>query len=236
MNLKWQALAFQIGSMLGGIDSGATGAGAFAAAFTKEYFDGVPRDSFTFIKEASESAAAENPSNPLIGAYPPGRTGRTARDPLAAFFHFKYSKRGEPVARLIKPGPRTPYIIKATREEQRRRGFDRAMHIQTPYEETGSKLQRQRNGRYRHVASYSLDELNAIGWDGAKYVAAGNHAAKGLWCPFVCGYDSDPDDRYDPIDVEAGKRAGTVGLLEDEVGLCMDVPRSGLVQLQQNIS
>lgn len=233
MNLTWQALAIMIGNLLGTLDAteGAPAA-VVAATTTKAYFVKVPKERFTFTRE-SEANAAPDSSNPLLGAFPPGRTGRTPRDPLAAFFHFKYSKRGVPVVRLIKPGPRTPFILNASLAEQRSKDFNRAMHIQTPYKEEGSKLKRQSNGRYRHIASFSQEELRELGWDGAKYCSNGNHAAKGMWVPFVCGYDSDADDRYDPIDVAAGKRAGTIGLRDDEVGLYMDIPQQGLVRLQK---
>jgi hypothetical protein len=234
-NLKWQALASMIGNTLRGLDADAAGGGTLgigidAAAFMNEYFEGIDEDHYTFITEVSAINNTDT-SNPLLGSYPPGRTGRTMRDPLPAFMHYKYNKRGEPAVRLIKPGKRTPLIIDASLEEQRRPDFDRAMHVRTPYEEKGSKQQRQSNGKYRHIADYSLDELVALGWDGAKYVASGDHEAKGLWCPFVCGYDSDPENQYDRIDVVAGKRAGTIGLPQDEVGLYMDFPKRGMVQL-----
>jgi len=36
---------------------------------------------------------------------------------------------------------------------------------------------------------------------------------------------------YEPIDVAAGKRAGTVGLPQEEVGLYMEVPQQGIMCL-----
>ena len=94
-----------------------------------------------------------------------------------------------------------------------------------PYEEMESKLERQPNGKYRHISSYSLDELIDLVWDGARCVSTkGKHAAHGFFVPFVPGYDSDSEDEYEKIDIHAGKRAGTVGLPEDEVGLYMEFP------------
>lgn len=222
--------------MLHGLDAdgekgAALGVGVDAAAYMNEYFGSMDKDHYTFVAEASEADISMSALNPLLGSYPPGRTGRTMRDPLPSFVHFKYFKRGTPVFRYIVPGKRTPLVIDASLAEQCRPDFDRAMHVETPYEEAGCKQQRQSNGKYRHIADYSLDELIALGWDGAKYVAQGNHAAKGLWCPFVCGYDSDSDNEYDTIDVTAGKKTGTVGLTDDEVGLYMDVAKKGVLQL-----
>ena len=65
--------------------------------------------------------------------------------------------------------------------------------------------------------------------DGAKY----NSSTVGSWCPFICGYDSDSDDNYEPINVKAGKKVGTIGLLQDEVGLHMDVPGHGVMAVQK---
>ncbi len=75
-------------------------------------------------------------------------------DPLAAFWYCRHSESGERVSRLIKPGKQTPYDA------------DGDLHV-----ETGRQLERQPNGRYRHVASYSIQELVAMGWDGAMYVS-----------------------------------------------------------------
>ena len=66
--------------------------------------------------------------------------------------------------RLIKPGKRTPLIIDAPLEEQRQRGFERSHYISTPYDEVGSKMTPQPNGKYHHIASYSIDELIELGW------------------------------------------------------------------------
>lgn len=134
------------------------------------------------------------------------------RDPLQSFIHFKFSKRGKHLTRTIKPGKYTPYVTCQDGE------------ICTPYQEQGSKMKKERNGKYRHIASYSMEELISLGWDGAMYVSLlGRHAAQGHYVPFICGYDSDPDDDYEPIDIQAGKRAGTIGLSSDEIGLYMSV-------------
>ena len=179
-----------------------------------EFFKGVSEDRHRFLVESCGSSENdEDHGNPLEGSYPYGRTGRTQRDPLQGFFHFKYSKRGKPVARLIKPGKYTAYCTT-------KRG-----DVSTPYEEHGSEIEVGPNGKCRHIASYTLDELIALGWDGAKYVSTQSRTAvTGQYVPFVVGYDSDKDDRYEEINVQAGKRAGTIGLTPEEVGLYMTIP------------
>jgi len=155
-------------------------------------------------------------NNPLAGSYPYGRTGKTARDPLRAIMHFKYSKAREPVIRILKPGKRTPFVM------------DSDGDAQSPYDEVGSKMHPEPSGRYRHIASYSMDELIDLGWDGATYTSTrGKHAAVGHHVPFIPGYDSDADDEYEPIDVAAGKRAGVIGIPPEENGLYMLMPAMG---------
>jgi hypothetical protein len=184
-----------------------------AVAFMISYFQNVAKERYTFFVEKEEEQPQETRRTPLEGSYPYGRTGKTSRDPFAGFVHFKYSKRGEPVARLIKPGKCTPYHPTPSGD------------VATPYEEQGSKMKRAPSGKYRHIASYTIDELTELGWDGAMYSATkGRHAAIGLYVPFICGYDSDADDDYEPINIQAGKRAGTIGLPPDETGRYMEIP------------
>ena len=186
-----------------------------AAAFMSDFFKDIPKERYIFFVE-SENDPRVTRRNPLEGSYPYGRTGRTPRDPLQGFMHFKYSKKGTPVVRLIKPGKFTPFYPTETGDAA------------NPYQETGSKLERQPNGKYRHIASHRLDELIALGWDGATYTSAkGKHEAVGLRVPFIVGYDSDSDDEYERIDVTAGKLAGTVGLSPEEKGSYMAIPNMG---------
>ena len=226
LNLKCQGIAHLWGLLLSRLDRDASASSILdidrAAAFMASFFENIPRERYIFFVETEEEQA-ESRRSPLEGSYPYGRTGKTARDPLKAFWHFKYSKRGKPDARLIKPGKYTPYLLSEDGD------------ISTPYTEEGSKLRRQPSGKYRHIASYSLDELIALGWDGAMYVSTrARHAANGHYVPFIVGYDSDADDEYEPIDVRAGRRAGTIGLPNNEVGLYMEVPEmSGGVQIVQ---
>ena len=95
----------------------------------------------------------------------------------------------------------------------------------SPYRESGSKLPVGPNGKYRHIASYTMKELMALGWDGATYVSTrgqGRHAADSHHVPFVCGYDSDSEDEYEPIDIAKGKREGVIGIPQE--GLYVNVP------------
>jgi hypothetical protein len=224
LNFHRQGMAHMYGAMLAKLDSGDNNDMRMDAdrvvAFTSGFFRGIATERYTFFIENDEEARQPR-GNPLEGSYPYGRTGRTTRDPLLSFIHFKLSKRGKAVARLIKPGKYTPYTTCEDGE------------VCTPYEEQGSKMKRGRNGKYRHIASYSMEELISLGWDGAMYVSThGHHAADGHYVPFICGYDSDADDDYEPIDIQAGKRAGTIGLSDDD-GLNMSVynPRTETQEL-----
>lgn len=233
LNFKRQGMAQMWGLFLSRLDSNSGASSNLldadkAALFTTKFFESIPKERYMFFVEDVDASMESTARNPLVGSYPYGRTGRTTRDPMQGFCHFKYSKRGKPVVRFIKPGKYTPFCPTNHGD------------VATPYEEQGSKLQRLSNGKYRHIASYSLDELIALGWDGAMYVSTkGRHAANGLYVPFVVGYDSDEDDTYEPINVQAGKRAGTIGLPSDEVGLYMAIPdmqnpgRRQMVQLNR---
>ena len=215
LNLKRQGLAQFWAMLLGKLDNHT---GLVAGDITEEvskfmvsFFNEISSESYTFFVE--QETPNESQRNPLKGSYAYGRTGRTPQDPLCGFFHLKYNKAGTPAPRIVKPGKYTPYRVSPNGD------------VDSPYEEKGSKLQRQPNGKYRHIASYSLEELIALGWDGAMYTSArGQHAANGHYVPFVVGYDSDADDEYEPIDVQAGKRAGIIGLPSEENGFYMALP------------
>ena len=111
--------------------------------------------------------------------------------------------------RFVKPGKLTPI-------GQRGVGFN------SPYAENGSKQVPLVSGKYRHIASYSLEQLLQLGWDGAKY--SSSDTIPGTSVPFVCGYDSDPDNEYAPFDVAKARQEGLVGLQQQDVGLYMKVP------------
>jgi len=233
LNLKYQGLAHMWANMMSRLDDENSGIGMAeyvrkVADFTAKFFEKIQRDRYTFFFEKEEQLSPTRRS-PLEGSYPYGRTGKTMRDPLQAFWIFKFSKRGERAPRLIKPGKYTAYHPNAD-------GY-----ADSPYDQAavqGSRLSRGRSGRYRHIASYTLDELIDLGWDGAMYVTKGRHEAAGNYVPYIPGYDSDADDVYEPIDVQKGKREGVIGLPREEVGLYMQLPDMGdggqIVQLRRS--
>lgn len=217
LNCRCQAMAHMWAALLSCLDVSASDDLSIsiadkAATFMTRFFRDVPSERYRFVVETEELRTTLR-RNPLEGSYPYGRTGKTTRDPLHGFFHLKYSKRGKPVARSIKPGKYTPFKL------------DSDGDIQTPYTETGSKVIPQPSGgKCRHIASYSLDELIDLGWDGAMYVSSqAQHSARGQYVPFIVGYDSDEDDVYEPINIQAGNRAGTIGLPTDEIGMYMTI-------------
>ena len=170
----------------------------------QDYFGSISPDGYRFFVEPGNENMERR--NPLEGSYPYGSTGKTLEDPLVGFLHCKYSKRGKPTVRIVKPGKYSPRLANEAQS--------------TPYQEKGSLMRRGASGRYRHIASYSMAELIELGWDGAKY---NSKTISGQWVPFVPGYDSDEDDKYEPIDVQAGKQAGIIGLLPEEGGLYMTI-------------
>jgi hypothetical protein len=178
-----------------------------ASTLMKNFFLNIRREEYIYFVKENEISTIHR--NPLEGPYPYGRTGMTARDPLQGFLCLKYDKAGKPDTRIIKPGKLTPFI-------PGRGGFAAPLQWSGPGK---SQLERLSNGKYRHIASYNLDELIDLGWDGAMYVSTrGRHAVIDKYVPFINGYDSDSEDEYEPIDVEAGKRAGIIGLSPDEKG------------------
>jgi hypothetical protein len=137
-------------------------------------------------------------------------SGQSLRDPIAQFIHFKYNKDGSNRALFVYPGRLTPYIMDATPAQQRARDFKRADHISTPYQEEGDKKVRLPSGKYRHIADFSVKELRKMGWDGA--MAVSMETCRGEYVPFVCGYDSDKEDEYEPVDLEKARESGLLGL------------------------
>jgi hypothetical protein len=222
LNLKIQALAHFWGNLLAKLDANPSSIDlAGIIDFMSNFFAAIPSKRYQFFVVKDEQLQPTRRS-PLEGTYPYGRTGKTAQDPLPGFMHYKYSKSGQPVVRIIKPGRQTPYVMSPDGSAE------------TPYEETGSKLPRQPNGKYKHIASYSMEELVDLGWDGATYTSTkGRHAARGHHVPFICGYDSDEADTYEPIDLAAGKRNGVIGIPREENGLFMTIPGPQGLQMMQ---
>ena len=187
-----------------------------AAGIMTDFFGTLSKDRFmSFVDSSTQPTRHERRRrNPLEGTYPSMRCGTTMQYPLQAFMHLKHSKKRKPVARLIKPGKYTPFLP-----------FDEEDFARSPYVEQGSKLPQEPSGKFRHIASYSMEELIYLEWDGAMYCSSqGRHAASGRYVPFIVGYDSDSDDEYEPIDVREGERAGIIGLPRHDVGSFMAVP------------
>lgn len=191
-----------------------------AANFMEAFFSPEKKRFCEFMVDPSEVLIQDAaPSNPLLGNYAYGRSGRTANDPLRGFMFFKHTKKGELRVRLIKPGKKTKYV---TSDGETVAPYDAA-------ETTDFKLPMKANGRYRHIAGYSLKELIEMGWDGAKY----NSSTIKSWVPYIPGYDSDSDDEYERVNLADGKRQGLIGLTEEDVGLRMDIPGQKMVVLRR---
>jgi hypothetical protein len=229
LNFKIQGLAHFWGHLLSALDHDYTDqlSPIFdldkIAAFTKSFFDKVEKSRYIFFAE-EEKITAANKRNPLEGSYPFGRTGKTMGDPLLGYWSYGFSKRGERESRLVIPGRLTPLEVS---EEG------------LPVYIGAKKLQLGSRGKYRHIASYSLEELLALNWDGSLYVSTrAKHAANGYHVPFIPGYDSDSEDEYEPIDIQNGKQQGTIGISDAQVGLYMEFPfddGTKLVQLSRGI-
>ena len=172
------------------------------AAFTKSFFDKVEKKRYVFFVE-DKAITTVTRLNPFEVSYPYGRTGKTLRDPLQAYWSYGYSKRGWPVSRLITPGSLTPL-----------KGL--------PLYFGENKLKRASRGKYRHIASYSLAELLDLKWDGSRYCS---NTLDGFPVAYIPGYDSDSGDEYEAIDIQRGQREGTVS--DTHAGLYMSVPGAG---------
>lgn len=143
---------------------------------------------------------APNPIDPYL-SFPRGRTGNTPDDPLQLFHLFKIDKTRQRKARMIKPGKLTPYV---------NRTLDgNPLYTEYPYEQKENQQVQLMNKKYRHIASFSLEELRMMQWDGAMYQG---DTFKGVWVPFVDGYDSDPSHEYERFDINIAIEAGTAGV------------------------
>ena len=159
----------------------------------------------------TSSPLGENSIDPKLKD-PSGRSGKTMKDPLKAFYYFKYEKTtNKAKARLIKPGKLTPYVNHSLDDDPNQTRY--------PYEHLDNQQVCLENGKYRHIASFNLTELRKMGWDGAMY--QGN-TCRGVWVPLVNGYDSDPEHEYEEVNIRAAMRLGVVGL--NDAGLYMETP------------
>jgi len=129
---------------------------------------------------------------------------------------FKYFKNGKNKVRIILPGKLTPYVNSSIDGDPNATEYPYQKGLST----RGNQQVRLLNGKYRHIASYSLEELRKMGWDGAMYNGG---TYDGVWVPFIDGYDSDPDHEYEPFDIAIAKRSGTAGT-KNITGLCMSIP------------
>ncbi|GAX28081.1 hypothetical protein FisN_2Hu101 [Fistulifera solaris] len=212
MNIKFEWWLHSWAHILSSVDNGSTEnlEPEFdldkIAAFTKSFFEEIKTSRYAYFVDEEETTEAITPRNPLDVSYPYGRTGRTPLDPLQGYASYHESKCGNPVWRLVIPGTLAPLlegVIVYNGE---------------------NKLKRGPRGKYRHIASYSLQELIDLQWDGS---LTRSKTAKGYSVPFIPGYDSDSDDEYEPIDIERGRREGTIGLSDSQVELYLLVPGPG---------
>jgi hypothetical protein len=192
----------------------------------KKYCKYIPG---TKVKRDTEMG--RDPLHPSVSMDRRWGSGHSLRDPVATFSHFKIQRDGSRRVRMCFPGKLTPYIMNATRAEERARGFNRAENVSTPYTEDGDKKVKLPYGKHRHIASFTLKELRKLNWDGAMTVS---RTLDGECVPFVCGYDSDPQDEYEQVDMAAAKRRGIIGLSPD-MGLFMEVPQRGVTKLNERL-
>lgn len=189
------------------------------SAFTERFFSNVSREEYVFFVKASECSFMPERRNPLKGPYPYGRTGLTIDEPLQGYIYARFNRSGKLDSRMIYPGKITPFKPDAG-------GFAQPI---LRGEKDDSKVVLLPNGKYRHIASYTLDELIDFGWDGSWYTSSrGKHDATDMFVPFIDGYDSDEEEEYEPFDVEAGKRAGTIGRPTELKGRYMAFREPGL--------
>jgi hypothetical protein len=83
------------------------------------------------------------------------------------------------------------------------------------------QLKRNSRGKYRHIASYKLVDLR---WDGSLYLSS---TPNGEAVPFIQSFDSDSEEEYEPINIQRGKREGTIGFSDAQIGLYISVPGAG---------
>ena len=129
--------------------------------------------------------------------YPDGDGSRHA--PFVGYSRLKKHKKGKFLRRWIKPGKLAQDFGNIN---------------------TQSQLVQLDNGNYRHIASFKLDELRKLKWDGSMYASRSLET----WVPFIDGYDSDLDDTYEPFDRKEAEENRILGLPVEEVGSYMILP------------
>lgn len=167
-------------------------------------------------KVKSNKAPSPNPLHPSL-SFPRDRDGSSVDRPLQSCMLFKREKSNKAKVRLIKPGKLTPYINRSFNGDPKQTEY--------PYEQKSNQQVRLDDGKYRHIASFTMEELQIMGWDGAMYQG---ETYPGVWVPFVDGYDSDPSHDYEEFDVNTAKQRGIVGV--NDAGKYM-VTATGLVRL-----
>jgi hypothetical protein len=63
-----------------------------------------------------------------------------------------------------------------------------------------------------------------MGWSHVRFHQRSRPWSSGSFVPYVVGYDSDEDDDYDLVDIQAGPAAGVIDLPPKEAGLYMTMP------------
>lgn len=167
-------------------------------------------------KVKSNKAPSPNPLDPSL-SFPRDRDGSSVDRPLQSCMLFKREKSNNAKVRLIKPGMLTPYINRSFNGDPKQTEY--------PYEQKPNQQVCLDNGKYRHIASFTMEELQIMGWDGAMYQG---ETYPGVWVPFVDGYDSDPSHDYEDFDINIAKEHGTIGI--NDTGKYM-ATATGLVRL-----
>ena len=204
--------------------------GRRCAEFMRKYFTTVDKKTYSFfIDDSEEKISHDSPSacnldddslNPYIRGTKVLKTTPEVRDPididvdypkecdghLVSSMVLKFTKSNASRARMVKHGKLTPPSFSGVHASEK-----------------PPQLVCLENGKYRHIASFSLKELRQLGWDGAMY----RSDTLENWVPYIEGYDSDDEDEYESFDRRKARKERTLGLPMEEAGKIMSVPNLG---------